>query len=116
MLFPYHEAGCSIALALAGSLHHVQSTVPQFRLRHTLGNAEAAPPSPVKARISSTDSEASINSASAPASANAAARHRASAGESAWRASVRAIMTMSAPSSLRGEHTPLLSLDLSPST
>lgn len=54
-----------------------------------------------KLRISSTEARASINNTSAPASANAFTRQRASSMDTAWRASLRATMTMSEPASFR---------------
>lgn len=50
--------------------------------------------------ISSTDASASTNTTSAPWSAKAATLHSASSRLSAWRASVRATIKMSRPSSL----------------
>lgn len=73
----------------------------RYRAAHTFGSLAAAPPSDVNARISSTLASASMNRMSAPASAKAAARHRASSRDSAWRASERARIKMSDPSSLQ---------------
>jgi len=88
------------------STHHPSTPTPTTPTlpphQPTLGCPSAAPPSWQNIFISSSLASASMNSTSAPASANALARASASSSDSAWRASVRATIRMSAPSLLFG--------------
>mmetsp|Transcript_21325 Transcript_21325/g.63915 ORF Transcript_21325/g.63915 Transcript_21325/m.63915 type:complete len:291 (+) Transcript_21325:748-1620(+) len=72
---------------------------PPSSMLAILGRAAAFPPSVHSCAISASLSNASTNRMSAPASANAAHRAIASSIDTACRASVRATMRMSAPSS-----------------